>query len=320
MKFNVKKDLKESVQKEDAGGKDPRILPYYNMKTGDKLKVLIVPDVNGEPWANYSLHGPNLKVKGIQAIRCPYKAGAGDCPICSKGFDLLDEDKAEAKRRFAKDYALASVIVLETPIEIPESDDGNVIKLWHMPYAVQAMIKEQIKEGQITNETLTTTPLVIKKTENKGGNASYEHSFFDRETLDEEELDELLEDEVVEQFDYSKLDDVIKPIVDEEELEEWLVKAEEKDSKSKEKGSGSGKKRTTKSLKDRMNKKDSSDEEEEEDTQKEEQEVDTEEEEDGRSPDEQMDEKKEDEEKKSSSKKSSGGSALRERLRKRNNK
>lgn len=256
-KFKMKKNLKAAVEREEnSGGNDSRFIPYYKMKTDEKMKVLIIPDANGEPWTSYSLHSPNLKLRGLEVIRCPYKAGAGDCPVCSKGFDLLDEgEKDEAKRWFAKDYNLCSVIVIDTPIDIPSSEDGNQIKLFNMPYAVMEKIKEAIKEGQVDEDTLSTTPFVIKKTESKGGQASYAHSYFDfTDRLDEDEVMGMFDDdEVVEQFDYENLD-IIKEIPEFEDLEEWLEKAEKKDAEKKASGGEEKSRGKTKSLKDRMRK------------------------------------------------------------------
>lgn len=264
-KFKLKKDLTKSIEKEEkGGGADSRFLPYYNLKTGEKMKVLIVPDTNGELFAKYSTHGPNLKVRGTGAIGCLYKNHKEDCPACHKGFELLDQHKAtgdesyktEAKRWFAKDTTIMSVIVLDSPIEFPAADDGNEVKLMYVPYAVEQLIKNSLMEGQIDQDELTSTPLWIKKTENKGGQAAYDTSFFDRSPITDEELGFFESDDiVVEPFDYSKLD-VIPEHASEEEVVEWLEKAEELVEKHKASSGGTKtpQKKTT-SLADRLGKK-----------------------------------------------------------------
>lgn len=278
-KFKVKKDLKKQIEREDNKN-DPRLLPYFNLKDGDKMEVLIVPDVNGNIWKQFSAHGPNLGVRTAGRIRCAHESTGDECPACQKGFGLLDlfretEDetyKEEAKRWFSKDYVLCSVIVLDTPIDIPVSDDGNEVKLWYMPFKVVEHIKQQIKEGQIEPEDLTSTPFVIKATKNKGGRASYEHSYFSRQPVDDDVL-AALEDSVIEPYDYENLD-LVDPATTGNEVEEWLVSAEEKVAaadEAKARGGSSKKPETSRGvrsrLKDKQEKADQPDVEEEDNDQ-----------------------------------------------------
>lgn len=240
LKMKLKGNLKDKIEGEKKGNKnDTRLLNYYDLKEGEKMKILLVPDTNGELWAKFKKHGPNLKLPDAGSINCAYTSSGDNCPACQKGFDLLnlaketgDEAyKTEAKRWFARDYTLVSCIVLESPIEIQESPDHNQVKLMYLPYKIETMIKEAVTEGQVDQEEIPFTPLVIKKTKNPGGYASYDHSFFDRKTVDDDDL-EFLDDMVVEQFDYNDLD-VIPPAATEAEVEEWLEKAEEVDAKAK---------------------------------------------------------------------------------------
>ena len=245
-KFKLKKNLTEEMKKEDTGGKDTRFLPYYNMKEGEKVKVLIVPDVNGNLWKKYETHGPNLGLRGVKPLLCRYKHGGGDCPICQKAFDLLDQSKAigadtskgkevkeEAKRWFPKSTTVMSVIVLDAPFDYPASPDHNEVKLMYVPYAVEALIKNSLAEGQIDEDSLTSVPLYIKKTKNKGGQASYENSYFDRSVVSDEEM-AVFDDEdlVVEQFDFDVLD-IIPEVPELDVAEEWLSSAEKADNKAK---------------------------------------------------------------------------------------
>lgn len=245
LKLKLKSNLKQSVEEETAGNskKDPRILNYYDMKVNEKMRLLIVPDVNGELWTRFRKHGPNMKIKGIGSIRCLHEATGEPCDACQKGFDFLNLEKEtgdksykdDAKRWFAKDYTYMSVLVLDSPIEVQESPDKNEVKLFPAPYAVEKMIREALKEGQLDEDDLCTTPFVLKKTENSGGFADYSTSYFERKNVTDEEL-EFFEDRVVEQFDYSELD-VVPAIPTEEEMAEWVAKAEEKDEKAKSGGS-----------------------------------------------------------------------------------
>lgn len=237
-KLKMKKNLKKEIQ-ESGSKKDLRILNFYDLKDNEKMTILFMPDTNGELWTHFRKHGPNLTVKnrqvrGIDHIRCAYESSGDECPACQRGFELLDmaketEDnsyKELAKKFFAKDYTLTQCIVLESPHTINEDPTGNQVKLFFLPYKVEETIKQQITEGVIDSEDVTTTPFIIKRTTNKGGQASYEHSYFSRNSVDEEVL-EAFEDEKIEPFDFTDLD-LVPPATTTDEVEEWLDKAEAK--------------------------------------------------------------------------------------------
>lgn len=245
LKTKLKGNLKKDIENENkSNNDDKRKLNYYSMDDGEKMRILFVPDVHGEFWAKFSMHGPQLKIKGadgkdrgvrgVNAINCCYKSSAEECPACQKGFDLFakaketgDKDfKEEGKKWMPKDYTLTSCIYLDSPVEINQDPTGNQVKLFYLPYAVENIIKEAVTEGIIDEDELCSTPFVIKKTKNSGGFPSYENSYFERKLIKDEEL-EYLEDMVVEQFDYSTLD-VIPKNTTTEELEEWLEDAEAK--------------------------------------------------------------------------------------------
>jgi hypothetical protein len=252
-KFKIRQDLKQKLEKEEesrSGGrkKDARILPYYDMKFGEKVKVLIVPDENGNLWHRYSSHGPNMKISGLSAISCRRNNDHEECPICQRGFDLLQESKdrndpalkEEAKRWFPKDTTIMSVIVLEAPFEVPIADDGNEVKLMYVPYAIEALIKNALAEGQIDEDSILTTPLWVKKSIKKGtkDTPDYSSSYFDyRSQVSDDEL-AAFEDSVVEPYNYENLD-LVPDSVSLEDAEEWLEEAIKKDEKQKQRKSGS---------------------------------------------------------------------------------
>jgi hypothetical protein len=231
LNLKLKKNIKESLNEEGGRKKDTRFLNYYDLRDGEKMTVLIVPDVNGELWTKYKVHsGNNLDAKSAGSIRCAYESSGEDCPACQQGFEWLNahkesgdkEDKEIAKKWFGKDSTIMSVIVLEASIEIQESPDQNLIKLMHVPYKIEAMIKESIIEGQIEEDMIPYTPLIIKKGKNPGGYATYDKSYFDRKEISDDDL-EFLEDQVVEQFDYSNLD-VVPKATTTEQVQEWVDK------------------------------------------------------------------------------------------------
>ena len=233
LKLKLNGSLKKKIEDEDSksGGNDARFLNYYDLKDNEKIKVLFVPDVNGEIWAKYKKHGPNMKQRGIKSIRCSYESSGEPCGACEVGFEYLNmsketNDKAykeEAKKWFARDYTLMSVLVLESPIEIKESPDKNEVKLFLVPFAVEKLIKEAITEGVIEEDELCSTPFFIKKTTNGGGFAEYSNSYFARKAVTDDEL-AFFEDRKVEQFDYSNLDVIPEPTTS-AEMTEWVEKA-----------------------------------------------------------------------------------------------
>lgn len=234
LNLKLKSNLKKQIEDEDkkSGGNDPRMVNFYDLKDGEKMKVLFVGDVNGELWAKFRKHGPNLKVRGLAGIRCAHESSGVECAACQKGFDFLNQSKEagddkslkdEAKTWFARDYTVMSLLVLESPFEVKESPDKNEVKLMYVPYAIEKIIKEAVTEGVLDEDELCQTPFYIKKTTNQGGYAEYTSSYFARKSVTDEEL-EYFEDRVVEQFDYSTLDIIPAPTT-EEELADWVVKA-----------------------------------------------------------------------------------------------
>lgn len=244
LKLKLKGNLKEKIEKESTrGGSDPRFLPFYDMKDGTKMRVLFVPDVNGELWTKAKKHGPNMKVRGLKAIRCLHDATGEKCPACEKGFDLLNLSKEtndssykeEAKKWFARETTYMSVLVLDSPIEIPESPNKNEVKIFAVPFSVEKIIREAITEGQVDESEICSTPFYIKKTTNGGGFADYSSSYFDRRPVTDEEM-EFFEhpDIVVEQYDYENFD-VVPAAPSSEEMRDWILEASKALSGSEEK-------------------------------------------------------------------------------------
>lgn len=246
LKLKLKTNLKKQIEDEakSGGGTDNRFLNYWDLKDGEKVKILFVPDTNGELWGKFKKHGPSLKVRGAGSIRCAYESSSEDCPACQKGFDLLNLEKEtgdkaykdEAKKWFARDYTVMSCVVLDSPFEVSEAPDHNQVKLIYVPYAIEKLIKEAVTEGQLDEDELCRTPFFIKKGKNAGGYAEYTSSYFARKPVSDEEL-EFFEDQKVEQYDYSTLD-VIPPATSTEEVEEWLEKAIEAVEKAERAASG----------------------------------------------------------------------------------
>lgn len=238
---NALKDkfIKESKDGGKSGkGNDKRFLNYFDMKTGDKMTIRLLPDGNdsGEYWYEYSTHGSKLKIRGLESISCAYTSSGEECPACQKFFDLYEDgDKEEAKRWGKKQTFLGQCLVVDSPVEVNESDDGNPVKLVYLPFGIIEIIKEAIIEGHIDDPL--DYDFVIKKTENNGGYAEYSKSYFDRDKNP-------LPDEILEAFESGEyvLHDLSKEAPEPsttEQVEEWLEKAEEKDAKKKKRGNAS---------------------------------------------------------------------------------
>ena len=248
LKLKLNTSLKKQIEDEANQKKkvDTRFLNYYDLKDNEKVKILLIPDSQGRAWGKFRRHGPNLNLNGVGGVRCSYESSGSDCPACQKGFELLELSKQtgdesykdEAKRWFARDYVLMSCLVLESPFEVQESPDGNQVKLIWLPYVVETLIKENIKEGVIDENELFRVPLFIKKGMN-GKYANYKNSYFDRREVSDDEL-AFFEDMKVEQYDYGEID-VIPPPTTEAEVSEWLVKAIADDEAAKN-GSAQGSK------------------------------------------------------------------------------
>lgn len=231
-KLKIKDGLKKKIQEEANSGKDTRFLNYFDLKDGEKMHILFVPDVNKELWTKYKLHGPNLKVNGVRNIRCSDEARQIECPACQYGYSLLNEGKEdendyeeykeEAKRWFSRELHIAQCIVLESPFEVQASPDGNQVKLMHLPFAVKSIIEESVIEGLVDEDKVATTPFVLKN-KKTGTNNGYKTSYYMRNEVEDKDL-EYFDDLMVEPYDFESLD-CIPENVSESDVQVWLDKA-----------------------------------------------------------------------------------------------
>ena len=182
MSFNTDK-LREKLikqeQRKEHGGSDPRFLNYFNLDFGQQMTIRVLPDggTSDELWLEYSQHGPNLDSQDVENISCAKTSSGERCPACSYSYSFHKEGmKDDAKKWRAKDVNIAQCIVVESPIEISQSPDGNSVKLIYLPYGMKEAMKEAIINQTITDPT--ACDFVIKKTKNQGGFASYDKSYF----------------------------------------------------------------------------------------------------------------------------------------------
>lgn len=239
-RLTITQDLKKTIaeDKESRGSKksDKRFLNYWDLPFEGKMKIVLVPDVNGQLMKKYAIHGPKMDVRGLPSVGCSRVNQGLECSICDVGFDIIRESKdlksvtqqkkmkEAGKAWLQKDCTLLSCIVIDSgDVEVQQTEDGNEVKLFMVPYKVEEMIKNAIEDGLIDQEDIPNTALVIKKTRQAGSDvASYEHSFFERKKLADEVLDAFDSDDVVVNlFDYEDLD-VIPADPTESEANEWI--------------------------------------------------------------------------------------------------
>ena len=221
MQFNIDKFREKLQNQEQNRGKkkaDKRVLNYFNMDFGQSMRVRLLPDGDnsGDLFKEYATHGNSLK--GVKSINCCYSSSGESCPVCLHSFEHKDTDDEERKRWATKRYTIGQVLVIDSPVEIQESDDSNPIKLFHIPYGIKETIMEAIMNGENPFEM----DLIIKKSK-KGTNANYDKSHFDSNTSDlPEEFFQLLENGVAYLYDVSK---EIPDPTNSDQLQEWFDKA-----------------------------------------------------------------------------------------------
>lgn len=220
----LEKWKKEEEQKGSGKG-DSRYLNYYSLGFDQQMTIRFLPDDNDEGielWQEYGLHGPNLKNKAIKAINCCYMSSGETCPVCSHSYDSNQEgNKTEGQRWRRKEYYVAQCVVIESPVEINASDDGNLVKLISLPFNVKDMLKEGINNGTIPDPTAHN--FVIKKTKNAGGQAEYKKSFYNFN-------DDSFPEEIIEHIESGKsylydLSTVTPDPTTTVEVTEWFEKA-----------------------------------------------------------------------------------------------
>jgi len=229
--------LREKLLKDDEekkskkGGGDKRFLNYFDLKENGKMTIRLLPDAGdtGEYWSEYEIHGGGLKLRGLDNINCSYSSSGEDCPVCQHSWGYHnDGNKEEAKRWRSNSKHLAQCIVMDSPIEVNETDDGNPIKLINLPYAVYEILKEAVIEQQV--DEIMDTDFIIKRTIGSNGYPAYDKSYFARK-------EEPLSDEIFEAFDSGEL--VLFDLFAEspdvtttEDMDKWLDKAIEVDTKA----------------------------------------------------------------------------------------
>lgn len=228
----------EEEKKSKKGGGDKRFLNYFDLEEGEKVTIRLLPDGgdSGEYWAEYHIHGGGLKLRGAKTINCAYTSSGEDCPVCQHSYSYFtDGNKDEAGRWRSNNKFLAQCIVIDSPFEVNEAEDGNPIKLINLPFKVYEILKEAVIEDQVGD--IMDTDFIIKKTKNAGGQPAYDKSFFAKN-------EEPLGDEVCEAFESGELKlynlfDEIPDATTTADMDEWLDKTIELDNKASRRSTSS---------------------------------------------------------------------------------
>lgn len=263
LQFKGMKDQVESAKEQTGTPKDPRNLEYFNLKDGESMKILLVPDVNGSLFLKYETHGGRkLKLqRGTpntpNIVTCPRSIGGGDCEICDQMMGLYKQvkdeglakdsyEKVTANRLQRTETVIFSCLVLESPVDIDYPADGNQVKLFRAPKDVFERIFADIEQEEVTEDNISEIPFVIRKTKGDGEYSTYKTSGFSRKTVSEDEL-AFFEDKVVDLHDYTNVDNRVMPevIFGTEEQLEWVEMAktamEASDNAKPDSGKGKGK-------------------------------------------------------------------------------
>jgi len=242
---NKSKNLKEKILKDEeekkskkSGKGDKRFLNYFDLDFGEKVTIRLLPDGgdSGDYWAEYEVHGGGLKLRGANNINCSYASSGEDCPVCQHSYSYFtDGNKDEAARWRSNNKFLAQCIVIDSPFEVNESEDGNPIKLINLPFKVYEILKEAVIEDQVGD--IMDTDFIIKKTKNSGGQAAYDKSFFAKK-------EEPLGDEIFEAFESGELKlynlfDETPTATTTADMDEWLDKTIALDNKASRRSTSS---------------------------------------------------------------------------------
>ncbi len=176
--------LKDREEQEAGSNNDARVLNYFDLQYGEQIEVLLVADDAGELFYEYSSHTAP-RGSNVRGINCSFSSSREPCCVCDYGWELYqrtnNKDLSGKWRR--KNHILGQVLPLNFPktLSIPESEDGNLVKLFYMPWGIKELIVDSLINQTISDPTEHV--LVIKKTKNQGGKPAYNKSYFKTEKV-----------------------------------------------------------------------------------------------------------------------------------------
>lgn len=226
LKESFKKDLSdESAPKKKGNQDDARILNYYDLPVGEKMKILFVPDENGELWKEWEVHGSNMKLRGAGTVRCCYESSGESCPACSISWEYYQAGNKKENQRWIKSKrTLAQCVVIDSPIELKDNPDENLVYFIYVPQKVKKAIQEAVMEDIV--EDPTEHVFVLKKTENEGGYNNYESSHFRPEKFQpSQDLIDAQEEGLIRPYNFDEMEaegDLIPKPTTSKDVQEWV--------------------------------------------------------------------------------------------------
>lgn len=246
-------EIKTSLAEQLAAGtqrkEDPRILNYFDMDFGGKMKVLFLPSKNGEFFRRVHTHGKRTDLQNVRLehYQCPRQMLQEECSICNNMFDLYREAKNYEKsnpkmytelrqlagRMQTTEMFMIQCIVLESPVEMRQTDDGNEVRVLFAPRAIREEIEKNLNSGEINEETFSLYPFIIHKQKRDNSTyAEYSSSLFSRNQVTDQELSyfqpvydaagNVVEESKVEPYDFDELHDMVADMLPNMETgEEW---------------------------------------------------------------------------------------------------
>lgn len=232
-------DLKAKLR-EDNGSSgsnfvpDKRFLNYYDLDFGDSMKVVLIPDPEGNYYHKWTRHGTYSQE--IDSFPCRYQnQNKASCPICLGAYEFyqqgkLDKNGNPLSQHFSKKtYVLAQCVVIDSSIEIQDHGEDTLVHLIWLPIKVFDKLHESVDEGIIQND-IQEHMLVLKKTKSSNGNPGYEHSYF-RESIYEPSDDMmqainagLIQPWTLSEVESPKGERYVPEPVTEEQAQEWFDK------------------------------------------------------------------------------------------------
>jgi hypothetical protein len=230
LKSNLRERLlaeQEKAKQKKTSKSDPRYLNYYDMEEGQTMEVLLVPDGadSGELFMSYTNHKPGKRA-GIGTMVCSYVSSGESCPACLRGWEAKQAGDEEENKKWGKsNHFVGQVIPLKLPdgFVLNESPDGNIVKLFNIPFKVKELIEESIINETISDPTEHV--LVIKKTLNQGKRPAYDKSYFKTKTYSESDIPDNVLEAIEEgrMVPYSLADEIPAPTTT-AQVQEWFDK------------------------------------------------------------------------------------------------
>lgn len=193
------KEIERKEKKSKGKSSDPKYLNYYDLGVNETMKIRLLPDGgdSGSYYVTFDVHGPKFDNASIETVPCANNVGER-CPICAKAYEMYKDGNPESEKWRKATKHIAQCVVISAPIEIPENEDGSIIKLVNMPFKMWEATLEGIMNGTVDDpfDFENGNNFVIKLTK-QGRHNRYDKSYWEAKTseMPVEILEKLVEPE-----------------------------------------------------------------------------------------------------------------------------